>query len=135
MDILTKLVAIFATCALLVACDDGPTGSPLATSIAGTWHGSLHPSIGRFFDPCLQPASAAATIRQDGSRVSGNLTTESSDFRGGSLEGEFRSGSLIGTLMTGTEAIAVTGGATSGHLTITFFSPGQCGPNSIELER
>jgi hypothetical protein len=37
--------------------------------------------------------------------------------------------------MTGTESIAVTGGATSDRLTITFFSPGQCGPNSIELSR
>lgn len=130
-----QLIAIVATCSILASCNDGPTGPRTETNIAGTWRGSLHPALARNFDLCFQPAAAAATIRQDGFRVSGTLTTESADFRGGELEGEFRSGQLSGTLTTSRGAIPVTGGATSSHLTITFFGPGQCGPNSIELER
>jgi hypothetical protein len=130
-----RLIAIVAGCVLLTACDDGPSGPRTVSSIDGAWHGSLQSGIGRDFDPCLQPAEAAASIRQDGVRVSGTVTTASASFPGGNLEGEFRSGTLIGTLINRTEAIAVTGGATSDRLTITFFSPGQCGPNSIRLAR
>jgi hypothetical protein len=128
-------VATLAACLAFPGCDDGPAAPRTVSSIAGAWRGSLRPAIGRNFDFCLQPAEATASIRQDGVRISGTVTTASANFPGGNLEGEFRSGSLIGTLMTGTESIAVTGGATSDRLTITFFSPGQCGPNSIELAR
>lgn len=132
-----KLIAAIAALSILASCngDDGPTVPRAVSSIAGTWHGSLHPGIGGGFDPCLQPAAAAAVIRQEGFRVSGSVTTESANFRGGDLQGEFRSGRLSGTLTTITEVITVTGGATSSQLTVHFFSPGQCGPNSIELER
>jgi len=130
-----RVIAMTAACSILTSCDDGPSGPRVESNIAGTWRGSLNPGLGRNFDLCLHPASATATIRQEGFRVSGNLTTESADFPGGELEGEFRSGSLTGTLTTSREVIAVTGGATSSQLTVTFFSPGQCGPNSIRLER
>jgi hypothetical protein len=139
----TLLPAAFAALALGTGCgsNHSPTEPRTVTNIAGTWRGNLHPGVGRSFDPCLPPAAATATIVQDGTRVSGTVTIES-DFRGGALEGEFRSGSLTGTLRTSMETISVTGGAlpagfgiTVGRLTISFFSPGQCGPNTIELER
>ena len=137
------LLAAIATLALGTGCgnDHSPTEPRTVTNIAGTWRGNLHPGIGQNFDPCLQPSAAAATIVQIGSRVSGTVTIES-DFGGGALDGEFRSGTLSGTLRTSIETISVTGGVVRAgfgtpvdRLTISFFSPGQCGPNTIELER
>ena len=135
-------VATLSACLAFPGCDDGPTGPHTVMTIAGNWHGSLHPGIARNFDPCLQPAEATASIRQDGVRVSGTVTTASANFPGGNLEGEFRSSNLSGTLQTSMETISVTGGAVPAgfgspvvRLTINFFSPGQCGPNTIELER
>jgi len=139
----TLLLAAFAALTLGTGCgsDHSPTEPRTVTNIAGTWRGNLHPGIGQNFDPCLQPAAAAATIVQDGSRVSGTVTIES-DFHGGTLDGEFRSGNLSGTLRTSMETISVTGGVVRAgfgtpvdRLTISFFSPGQCGPNTVELER
>jgi hypothetical protein len=136
-------LAAFAVLVLGTGCgsDHSPTEPRILTNIAGTWRGNLHPGIGQNFDLCLQPAAAAATIVQDGSRVSGTVTIEN-DFHGGALDGEFRSGTLGGTLRTSMETISVTGGVVRAgfgtpvdRLTISFFSPGQCGPNTIELER
>jgi len=134
-------IAVLFTCSLPilfgVGChdNDSPTSPRPVSSIAGSWRGSVHPGIGPGFDPCVQPASAAATISQDGFRVSGTVTTESLNFRGGALEGEFREGQLRGTLTNSGETIMLTGSARASHLTIIFYSPGQCGPNSIELDR
>jgi hypothetical protein len=131
----SKLIAAIAAFSILTGCDDGPTAPRPASNIAGSWRGSVHPGIGPGFDPCVQSSSAAATITQDGFRVSGTVTTESVNFSGGALEGEFREGQLRGTLTNSGETITVTGSATISHLTIIFYSPGHCGPNSIELER
>jgi len=145
-----KLTPLIAVCSLLAACDDGPTAPSLravptsvparatptplpAPNVAGSWSGTLHPGQSSFCGPV---ATASATFTQDGSRVTGSITTSSSGLPTGRLDGEFQGLHLNGTLQIGSTTKTVTGSASATVMSMKFPSGSfLCGTSSIILNR
>jgi len=129
-----KVVTILATCSILAGCDDGPT-SPTTPNISGNWQGTYQPGIAANFDPCDAGGPAAATFSQEGTRVSGSLTTQNRSHVEGDFVGELTQGSLLrGTLTNNGTARTVTGSASVSQLTLSVNLP-SCSSNRIELHR
>jgi len=131
----SRLIAIVAACSLLTGCDDGPTApgtrqpaTPIAPqstptpipvpNVAGTWNGTFHP--GGLAELCGSESSAAAKFSQDGSHLTGTVTTQHLQFRSSTFEGSLQGSHLSGTLRVGTETRSVTGSAFSNNLTMRF---------------
>lgn len=128
------LIAMVAACSIFVACDDGPTAPSLRTvptsvparatltplpapNVAGSWSGTFHPGQSSFCGPV---AAASATFSQEGSRVTGSITTTSQGFPSGRFDGEFQGLHLSGTLKIGSTTKLVTGSASATVLTMRF---------------
>lgn len=143
-----KLVPVIAVCSLLAACDDGPTAPSIrlvptsvparatptpvpVPNVAGMWGGTFNP--GQY---CGGVASASATFSLDGSRVTGSVTTTSSQLPSGRFEGEFQGFHLSGTLKIGSTTKTVTGSASATVMTMRFPGSGfLCPTSSIMLAR
>jgi hypothetical protein len=121
-----NLIAILATCAFLVACDDGPTAprtrlapTPKTPNVAGNWHGTVdrggHPSV------CGEDIPVAATFSQDGTRITGTVTmmqvaaSTTSQFLG-----DVQGSQLTGTLTATGSPVAVTGTASSTRIVMRY---------------
>jgi hypothetical protein len=128
-----------AACLVLGGCDDGPTApAPITTpaavpNIAGNWHGRYSPCQVRVV--CGEGTTAAAAFLQDGSHVSGSVTTQSANFRAATFEGDLTGGGrLSGRITNSGTANTVTGSATTTHVSI-HWSVGIFGEASVVLDR
>ena len=111
--IVSGLAAAAALALISLGCKDsnsvsGPTAamSPPAQNVTGTWTGTFHPG-----STSCASSSASATFKQNGSYITGTLTTASCG-----LDGWFK-GVMDGNSVTGSFAMnGCTGGATSGTI-------------------
>ena len=121
-----KLIAIFATCAVLVACDDGPTApstrvapTPTTPNVAGSWRGTL--DTGGVAAVCGEDVPVAATFSQDGTRITGTVTmTQVAATTTSQFLGDLQGSQLTGTLTATGSPVAVTGTASSTHIIMRY---------------
>jgi hypothetical protein len=138
----SRLIAIVVGCALLAACDDGPT-APTAhaaptpvpiPNVAGTWQGRYNPGPGNEFFLCGGEVPATATFTQDGAQISGTVRTQSVRLGQAAFAGNLGGGQLRGTLTIDGTNTRVTGVASADHLTMNW-GVLLCGINTLDLRR
>jgi hypothetical protein len=137
--VVSKLFVIVAACAILTGCDDnGPTAPTTprvapTPNVAGNWQG-VYRDCSVTVIGCSPTVAAAAAFIQDGSRITGRVTTESSTLNESAFEGSLVGDQLRGTLTAGGERKRVTGSASANRMMI-MFSSGPISQGTIELNR
>jgi hypothetical protein len=139
-----RTAGVLAVCLSLAGCDDGPTAprttnvvptptpAPV-TNLAGSWQGTYQ-SCSVDIIGCSPLYAAAASFSQDGSRITGRVTTQSSRLSESALEGTLQDNQLRGTLTVGGERVQATGSANANHVTMTF-RDGVISQGTIQLSR
>ena len=121
---LTKVVT-FAACLAFVGCDDGPTApnrgapTPAVPNVAGNWRGTVR--SGGIAAVCGEDGSAAATFRQEGTRVTGTVTmTQAGTATTSEFVGDLQESQLTGTLTATGNPVSVSGTASSTRIILTY---------------
>ena len=109
-----------------------PTPAPV-TNLAGSWQGTYQ-SCSVDIIGCSPVFAAAASFSQDGSRITGRVTTQSSRLSESALEGTLQDNELRGTLTVGGERKQLTGLANANHVRMTF-NDGAISSATIQLSR
>jgi hypothetical protein len=139
-----RLIAVITACSFLVSCDDGPTApraagrpTPLPIpNVAGTWQGRFQPGVSSEFFNCGPEVNATATLSQEGSHVTGTITTQSTRLNRGTFTGEAGPTQIRGSLAIGSDTRRVTGSASANRVTMSFASDSiLCGMASLEFNR
>ena len=135
---------MITACSFLVSCDDGPTAprsaaqpTPLPIpNVAGTWQGRFHPGVTSEFFNCGPEVNATATLSQEGSHVTGIVTTQSTRLNRGTFAGEAGATQIRGSLAIGSSTRRVTGTASASRLTMSFPADSiLCGIARLEFNR
>jgi hypothetical protein len=138
-----RTVGVLAVFLSLAGCDDGPTAPTTnvaptptpapVTNLAGSWQGTYQ-SCSVDIIGCSPVFAATASFSQDGSRITGRVTTQSSRLSESALEGTLQDNELRGTLTVGGERKQLTGSANANHVRMTF-NDGAISSGTIQLSR
>jgi hypothetical protein len=137
------VITTLVVCLVITGCDDnGPTAPRVAPTpvpipnIAGNWQGRFQPGVSSQFFACGGEVNATAALSQEGSHITGTITTQSTRLNRGTFTGEAGSTQIRGSLVIGSSTRRVTGTASANRLTMTFASDSiLCGMASLEFNR
>jgi hypothetical protein len=101
--------------------------------VAGSWQGTYQ-SCSIDIIGCSPIYAAAASLSQDGSRVTGRVTTQSAQLSESTLEGTLQDNELRGRLQVSGEWVQLTGSANASQVTMTF-RDGLISQGTIRLSR
>jgi hypothetical protein len=137
------MIVTLVACLVATGCGDNngptapvsPTPAPIP-NVAGNWQGRFQPGVSSQFFACGAEVNATAALSQDGSHVTGTVTTQSTRLNRGTFTGEAGATQIRGSLVIGDSTRRVTGAVSANRLTMSFASDSiLCGTARLEFNR